>query len=48
MDSDDTPPNIDELARAALLAFLRRVITVAANERQAQSLELRKVLESLK
>lgn len=48
MDSDDTPPNIDELARAALVAFLRRVFTQLANTRQSESLELRKVLESLK
>ena len=48
MDSDDTPPNIDELARAALVAFLRRVFTQLANARQAESLELRAELERLK
>lgn len=48
MNSDDDKPNIDELARAALVAFLRRVFTQLANTRQAESLELRAELERLK
>lgn len=35
-------------ARASLVAFLRKVFTVLANERQKESLELRKVLETLR
>lgn len=48
MGAMDSTSNESDKARAALRAFLRRVLTVAANERQAQSLELRKVLESLR
>ena len=46
MDSD-TPPNIDDLARAALRAFLRRLLTRMANEAQRDSLDFRKALEKL-
>lgn len=48
MEDSDKPLNIDEAARAALVAFLRRVFTQLANTRQAESLELREVLRGLK
>lgn len=45
MDSDDTPPNIDDLARADLVAWLRRLFTRMANEAQRDSLAYREALK---
>ncbi len=47
MDDSDKPMNIDEAARAALVALLRRLFTQLANTAQKDSAAYRAALKGL-